>query len=210
MKNISHWKARYVCNRVIRYYHEKRIQSCPWFAIGAIRFLEKWLKQTDMCLEYGAGRSTVWLASRVGHIITIESNRTWYEKVKAAISVYSNVEIALLESNDNVVPGSCVGWDYVNKVKEFPLGMLDVIVNDGYARPHVGVQCLPLLKRGGIMVWDDWAHTFPTETHIPGALRADSIIKDETLLQFWEVVKEWRLVGFDDGTHSTAILFKPS
>ena len=163
-----------------------------------------------MCLEYGAGRSTAWLASRVGCIITVESNRTWYEKVKAAISIYSNAEIYLFESNDDMVPGSRVSWDYVYKTKEFPPEMFDVIVNDGYARSHVGVQALPLLKRGGIMVWDDWANTFPTATHIPGALPAGSIVKDKTFLEFWEVVRDWRQVEYDDGTHSTAILFKPS
>jgi SAM-dependent methyltransferase len=194
---------------MVRYCYERTIDSCPWLAIGAIHFLEKWLKKTDVCLEYGAGQSTVWLGQRVGHIISVESSRAWFDRVHSAIVGFSNIELCLFEANIDLIPGTCVSWDYVDKMKEFSPETFDIIVNDGYARNHIATQALQLLKRGGILVWDDWANIFPTVTHIPGALPSDSIVKDKLVLEFWQTVQDWRQTSFDDGTHSTAIFFKP-
>jgi hypothetical protein len=94
-------------------------------------------------------------------------------------------------------------------MNEFNPETFDFILNDGWARLYVGIRGLPLLKRGGIFVWDDWADIFPTATHIPGALPANAAVKDKLLLDFWDIVKDWRQVCFDDGVHSTAIFFKP-
>jgi len=195
---------------MIRYCFEKAHPSSPNFALGAIHFLNSWLNKTDVLLEYGSGKSTAWFAERVNHIISIEDNPLWYEKVKPQTAMYDNVELFLFEFNSNdYVRGSGVSWEYVNKMNEFAPETFSCIIDDGWARSYVGVRGLSLLKPGGIFVWDDWAGVFPTSTHIPGALPSDFLLEDRVLLDFWAKVKEWRQVWHDDGTHSTAIFFKP-
>jgi hypothetical protein len=193
-----------------RYRFEKKCPHSPNLAIGAIRFLESWLKKTDVCLEYGAGRSTTWFAQRVQKVISVEDRRFWYEKVKSESGAYQNVDLRLVEPNQNMLPGCGVAWDYVDETKEFKTETFDFILIDGRARAFVGIQALPILKKGGILCWDDWAYTFPTSSNIPGALPANGIIRDKASLEFWAMVNDWRQILFDDGVHSTAIFFKPN
>jgi hypothetical protein len=142
-------------------------------------------------------------------MISVEDRRFWFDKVKNEIASFQNVELLLIEPNQNMVPGCGVSWDYVNKTKDFKPETFDFILNDGRARAYVGIQALPLLKKGGILCWDDWAYTFPTAINIPGALAIDGTVKDKASLEFLAMVEDWRQVHFDDGVHSTAILLKP-
>jgi hypothetical protein len=210
MRKISHWTPRYLFHRVNRYRFEKKYPHSPNLAIGAIRFLESWFRKTDICLEYGAGRSTAWFAQRVHKMISVEDRRFWFEKVRSEITGYQNVELLLIEPTQNMVPGCGVSWDYVDKTKEFEPETFDFILNDGRARAYVGIQALPILKKGGILCWDDWAYTFPTSINIPGALPVDGSVRDKASLEFWAMVEDWRQILFDDGVHSTTIFFKPN
>ena len=45
----------------------------PLFSVDAIQFVERYLTKTDRVFEYGCGFSTVWLAKRVGAIISVET-----------------------------------------------------------------------------------------------------------------------------------------
>jgi hypothetical protein len=214
MKTVSHWTPRYLYHRVGRYCFEKRHPHAPNLAIGATQFLEGWLKKTDVILEYGSGRSTGWFAQRVHKIISIENNPLWYEKVRVETATRVNVELCLFESDgkdkERDVPGCGVSWGYVNKTEDFPPGTFDCIFNDGWARAYVGIRALSLLKRGGILIWDDWAWSFPSSARIPIAIPPDGVIKDKTSSEFFALVKGWRYIVFEDGVHSTAIFFKPA
>jgi hypothetical protein len=209
LKNMEHWGPRYIYYRVNRYFFEKSHPLSPNLAIGAIHFLDDWLKKTDVCLEYGAGHSTAWFAQRVGKIISIENRRRWYEEIRAETDKYPNVELLLLEPSGDMVPGCEVSWDYVNKAAEFSPETFDFVLNDGWARSYVGIRALPFLKKGGIFCWDDWAYSFPGSSHIPGVFSRNTKIKSPPLREFWSLVKDWRQTWVDDGVHSTAIFFKP-
>jgi hypothetical protein len=121
-----------------------------------------------------------------------------------------NVELYLLEANSDMVPGCRVSWDYVKKAEDFPPGTFDCILNDGFARARVGTRVLPLLKKGGILIWDDWLIPFPTSHSLPRAAVLDEALRDQRPSEFLERVGDWRRVCLDDGVHSTAIFFKPT
>jgi len=209
LKEVSHWTPRYLFHRLNRHFFERSHPRSPNLAKGAILFLDGWLKDTDICLEYGAGHSTAWFAQRVEKIISIENRRGWYEKIQGETAKYHNVQICLIEPGRDMIAGREVSWDYVSQVNEFAPETFDFILNDGWARSYVAVRALPLLKKGGIFCWDDWLEAFPEVSRISGSLSAKAEVKDPRMKEFWTLVKEWRLVCFDDGIHSTAIFFKP-
>ena len=109
---------------------------------------------------------------------------------------------------DRQVPGCGVRWDYVEKTKEYAPETFDCILNDGWARGYVGIRALPLLKKGGVLIWDDWAWAFPSSARVPLAIPCGEVIKDKTSAEFFALVKEWRHIVFEDGVHSTAIFFR--
>ena len=210
MKNISHWTFRYIIERLsVGLFKSKYPDNLPCLAVGAIQFFDGFLKKTDVMFEYGAGYSTTWFAKRVGKIISVESDEKWYNLVKTQIAKYGNAQIYLINSKENKTPLSHVSWQYVNKINEFPKGSFDLILNDGYARPLVALQAIDYLKRGGVFAWDDWGNLSPVEhSFVPGRMKSEDDVIDY-MKEFLERINDWRRAIFDDGTHTTALFFKP-
>ncbi len=210
MRKLGHWAPRYLFDRAARHWFEKSHPGSPNLSAGAIRFLEDWLRKMDAVLEYGAGQSTPWFARRVGRIVTMESKNLWYEKVRKATAGFSNVELRLFEPNHEMVPGCGVSWDYVKEAEGFSPETFDCVLNDGFARAYVGARVLPLIKKGGILVWDDWFAPFSSSGYMPRAAVRDEALRDQRPSEFLDRVETWRRVCLDDGVHSTAIFFKPT
>ena len=210
MRRLGHWTPRYFCDRAARHLFERSRPGSPNLSTGAIRFLEDWLRKTDAILEYGAGQSTPWFARRVGRIVSMESKSLWYEKVRKATAGFANVELHLYEANHEMVPGCGVSWDYVRKTEGFAPETFDGVLNDGFARAYVGPRVLPLIRKGGILVWDDWLCPFPSSGYTPRAAVVDERLREQKPSEFLEQVRDWRSLCLDDGIHSTAIFFKPS
>jgi len=210
MRSIRHWNAGYLANRLAK------ALSCrsqngrqPNLADAAIQFLDGWLTRQDVMLEYGSGHSTLWFARRVKQIISVESNPEWYNIVKVETSICDNVQVHLIDAQNNPVPIAHVSWDYVNFIKRFDKESFDLILNDGYARPLVAKLAVDYLKESGILIWDDWGHSYPIKSSVtPGVLRpGDSV--DLLVEEFVDYVSTWRTVTFDDGIHTSALFIKP-
>lgn len=210
MKRIMHWTPRYIINRLaVKLYQDTQKEPVPMLATGAIQFLDGWLTRRDRMFEYGAGFSTAWFTKRVGEIISVESDPTWYAIVRQQIASYPNVRLYLIDSTENRTPLAHVSWDYVNLIKQFPPASFDFILNDGYARPIVAMVALDYLKPGGILGWDDWGNSYPLpKTHVPYAQKTLSSVHP-MVMDFLNLIAGWRQFVFDDGTHTTAFFVKP-
>ena len=60
--------------------------SLPWFSFGAINYLARRLIGKETVYEYGGGGSTLWLASRVNRVVTIENDPDWHAKLHTALA----------------------------------------------------------------------------------------------------------------------------
>jgi hypothetical protein len=52
----------------------------PWFTYPSILFLNERLTKTMNLFEYGTGNSTLYFASRVQQVISVEHDQRWYDK----------------------------------------------------------------------------------------------------------------------------------
>ena len=127
----------------------------PWLTRQAVEMLDGRLKPSDVGLEWGAGRSTVWLARRVAHLTGIEHNDHWYKRVKKALcdKGADNVELLYvpLEEKNKGQP------EYVRVAAEQPKASLDFVLVDGRLRDQCTEVALQLLKPGGMLIIDDAA-----------------------------------------------------
>ena len=55
----------------------------PDWSPDTIAEIEKILNEDYTIFEWGTGYSTIWLAERVGQVITMEHTQKWYDKIKA-------------------------------------------------------------------------------------------------------------------------------
>ena len=208
-RRVAHWSPRYLHSRMRVEFFRRTHGNGPQVAIGAVKFLAQWLRTTDSMLEYGSGYSTAWFGKRVSRLVSVENDPVWYSHVTQQIAEQklNNVELHLLNQGP-VLAETAVGADYLSILEKCPSESFDIVLNDGWARPYVGLR-LDLVRPGGLFIWDDYAGSFPIQTHIPGALPATSVVHDPMLLKFIQQTSNWRRIIWDDGTHSTAFFFRP-
>ena len=99
MRSISHWSADYLFARTLQWLDQKTHPYDPWLTRHSINILDKYLKKSDLGIEWGSGRSTLWFANRVSRLISVEDNIVWYKTVSAQLNGagLANVEYHFLE-----------------------------------------------------------------------------------------------------------------
>jgi len=150
-------------------------EKLPWISFSAIDFIKKMVRKDMIVFEYGSGGSTLFWASRVKKIISVEHDPEWYLRMKTALELQQikNVEYILAEpvndaqfsekqfenpdhfvSSDKDYPGKNFE-DYVRKIDHYPDRFFDMIIVDGRARPSCIKYSLSKLKTNGLLIVDN-------------------------------------------------------
>ena len=86
MRTFSHWTPRYIKNRIANVYYKMTCPNQPWLTRTANEILNTYLKKSDIGLEFGSGRSTLWFAKRVAKLTSVEHNEIWVANVRAMLN----------------------------------------------------------------------------------------------------------------------------
>lgn len=119
-------------------------------------FLFSLLNEDMTVLEWGSGRSTLAIASRVRCLISIEHDRNWFDQMKDLIP--SNVNYRFVNRNrveKRGHDGSFDDYEYYIKEPGKLDTKFDLILVDGRARVECAKEALSLLKpEGSILIHD--------------------------------------------------------
>lgn len=121
----------------------------PWYTYPAIEYLSNIDFSTKSILEYGSGNSSEYWAERAKDIVSIESDKDWYEKVSSRLKF--NQTVLLKKDAD----------EYENSIKAFGR-KFDVIIIDGIRRSEctkvIGSYLNVESPEGGLVILDnsDW------------------------------------------------------
>lgn len=212
---IKHlFSPRYVYYRGKQIRFEKSDPTAPWLTATAVLLLEEWLKPTDFGLEWGSGRSTSWFASRVGKMVSVESNQAWFKIVTdklAAQGLKEKVEYHWEKTEGNVHQTDWPEDPYVRVIDAFPDQTFDFILVDGVHRLGCFKRAIAKVKPGGMIILDNANRYVPnltprgfTTVHEP---RADySSVEWGTLLG---QIAHWRKIHTTDGIWDTRFWIKP-
>jgi precorrin-6B methylase 2 len=123
----------------------------PWIARGAVRYLDGILDKTCHLLEIGSGRSTIWYAERVRSVVSIESDRDWYDRAQRMLDDggVTNVDLRLTPTEL-----------FRSEVRAFPDEVFDVVIvdaGDAVQAGRVGMtdEAMSKVRRGGLLVLDN-------------------------------------------------------
>jgi hypothetical protein len=195
------WSPSYVSHRLARAAWETTHPGRPWLTRDAVRFLERWLKASDLLVEFGSGRSTRWFAERVRRQISIESDPHWHRKVQVMLSdaQRTNVEL-LLEGGDASA--------YVGRV-DVALGSdrADAILVDGVHRDHAALWAVDHLRPDGLLMIDNANWFFPSTSKGPASIAPSGEPLNQVWAQVWKRLASWRLVWMNDGISETLFCF---
>lgn len=154
-------RPRQLAARLRYWLWERAHPGAPWFCPGAVAVLEEYLDGSMSALEFGSGRSTAWLAQRVGRLTSVEHQVGWYGEVSVQLDAkgVADTDLRLVPLDH---PESEPEWEqydpvprYVRVLDEFEDGSLDLIVVDGHYRTTCARAGLPKLKPGGLLMVDD-------------------------------------------------------
>jgi hypothetical protein len=116
-------------------------EPIPWFTQPSIDFLEPKVQPHWNVLEWGSGNSTLWWASRVASVTSIEHDPVWHRTISGQAP--ANVNITLVENP--------------HKYPEVPniAGSFDAIVIDGPERNRCAESAARVATRTGIIIFDN-------------------------------------------------------
>jgi SAM-dependent methyltransferase len=191
--------------------YQRRHPDHPWLNDTANSILASMLKPSDVGLEFGSGRSTIWFARRLAKLTSVEHDPQWYEDTSRRLRSegITNVDYRLAPR-----PARPEDWpisSYVRVADEFPKQSLDFILIDGPGdgRDACVLKVLDLLKPGGLLVVDDLHWWIPCTTGTPQSRTAEQGPASELWAQFLNLTKDWRRIWTTDRTHDTAFFIKP-
>src|SRR4051794_40547197 len=138
MRSIRHLTPRYVVNRLRWELFQRRHPDAPWVTPDAVRLLDTLLRPTDVGLELGSGRSTLWLAKRCKRLMSVEHIEDWYVRVREMIAAQgvTNVDYHLIVPTGNGIGDPCAYLDFIHALPDASLGFA---LSDGGYRdmaPH--------------------------------------------------------------------------
>lgn len=124
---------------------DKNGNPIPWLPFCVIKILEERIQADFSVFEYGSGHSTLWLSERVGQVISVEHDQSWYSHIRSSLEAKSNVTYL----SKNLSDGSYTD-EILNHKNAF-----DLIIIDGRERVTCAKNALESLKADGVILWDN-------------------------------------------------------
>ena len=138
----------------------------PWWTFPAIDAVERWIaarKGNVRVFEYGSGASTVWLARRAAHVVSVEHD-VGFAKIAAPMLALPNVELRVIEpvraGATSRAPSGRSGYEdcdfsaYVDSIAD-GAARYDLVIVDGRARVACLGRAWDCLEAGGLVVFDN-------------------------------------------------------
>lgn len=186
-RNIKHWTPRYIKNRLLLMKEDFLYPEWPMLTKDAILWLDKHLTKDMVGVEFGGGRSTLWLAKRLRWLYSVEHDPKWVRKA------------------ENV--GSVLTQDFARVATSLAAGEISFALVDGEQRDQCALAMVDKLKSGGILVVDDIERYLPSKSKTFGA--SPTRYASKLWANFYVQVVDWKCIWTTNGIRDTAIWIKP-
>lgn len=210
MRSVKHWTPSYILARAREVIHQRQNPDLPWLTQGANQFLSGYIRPSDVGLEFGSGRSTLWFAARASKLVSVEHDRDWYEKVSASLMQkrLANVDYRYLagDLDDFLVMERAIQAI----TNQFEASHFDFVLVDGVCRDICAREAIRLIRPGGILVIDNVNRHLPSNSVSPNSRSIEMGPDGEVWAGIAETLKSWRCLWTSSGVTDTAIYFKPT
>jgi predicted O-methyltransferase YrrM len=206
---LRHLTPRYVYNRARQLQYERAHAEDPWLTPAAIALLGSLLRRADTGAEFGSGRSTIWFATRVAALTSVEHDERWYRAVAAKLKDrgLGNVDYKLVPGDQPLERGG--DSRYARTALAFPDDSLDFALIDGHYRDYTAKFVLPKIKPGGVLIIDNANLCLPCQSKSPNSRTALLGPATAAWAEVWEELAGWRSIWTSSGVWDTAIFMKP-
>ena len=205
-----HLTPRYVFNRLQQLADLRRRPDAPWLTRQANEMLASLILPTDVGLEFGSGRSTVWLARRACRLTSVEHHPAWHAAVSRQLADQNIANVEYLYREQDVDEENAAQSGYVRVADGMQAESIDFALVDGIYRVDFATAVIPRLAPGGLLILDDAQRYVPSDSSSPGARSRQDGPASRKWSAFLEAVHGWRTIWTSSGVSDTAIWFKPA
>jgi len=182
----------------------------PWLTRNANLALASLLRPTDVGLEFGSGRSTLWFAARLKHLTSVEHHEEWHSRVAAMLKDRGteNVTYELRRAGKDESAG--LDDPYAGVALRFADDSLDFVLVDGAQRSLCAAAAIPKVCPGGLFVIDNVNWYLPSRSQSPNSRSPEAGPQAGVWETVHKTLESWRVLWTTNGVSDTAIFFKPS
>jgi predicted O-methyltransferase YrrM len=205
-----HLTPRYVLNKLRYLANLRRDPDAPWLTRQANEMLASLILPTDVGLEFGSGRSTVWLARRAHRLTSVEHDQTWHAAVSRQLAENDITNVEYLFRARDADDENADRSGYVRVVDALSEESIDFALVDGVYRVDCVHAVLDRLAPGGLLILDDAQRYLPSNSFSPEARRHHQGAASPKWSAFLEAVQGWRTIWTSSGVSDTVLWFKPA
>jgi predicted O-methyltransferase YrrM len=180
----------------------------PWLTRQANDILSTFLKASDIGLEFGCGRSTLWFAKHTKHLTSVEHDCGWHARVVRMTELQGlrNVDCYLIPSDARDADGA--DSDYVRIVDRFESNSVDYVLVDGIHRAPCALAATRVVRPGGILIIDNADRFLPHDSRSPNARTIAQGPAGPLWSSLAEQLSTWRCIWTTSGVCDTALFIK--
>ncbi|MGX7672161.1 class I SAM-dependent methyltransferase [Plantactinospora sp. DSM 117369] len=209
MRSFGHWTPRYFLDRTRELRYSRSHPDAPWLTPQATQILSTMLRPSDQGVEFGSGRSTLWLSQRVRHLTSVEHDDVWHGTVSARLKAQGVHNVDHLFAAPDVPFDRGAESEYVRTLLRFDDSSLDFALVDGIYRDACAQLSLGKLRPGGLLIVDNVERFLPSLSRSPGARRPAQGPASQVWAEVARAVGQWRHIWTCSGVWDTAIFIKP-
>lgn len=142
----------------------------PWLPFQFTAWIDNYVTRDMNVFEFGSGGSTIYLAQRVKHLITVEHDRAWHAMLSKELEKrhVNNVQYLLREPEPRGPDSPVEYWDnygneylnmdfrtYVTSIDEQPDHAFDLVLVDGRARKFCLEHAITKIRPNGYLLLDN-------------------------------------------------------
>lgn len=215
MNRLSIRKPVYWLAKINKFVFKNRFPDAPWLAESAVYLLDSWLRPTDVGVEWGAGRSTIWFACRVQKLMSVESKQKYHDDVKAILGENGHlgkVDLHWIPIEANVSE-TAMSHPYGDIVSALQNESLDFALVDGIRlRALCMEKVIPKIKPGGLLILDNAERFVPNRAM--GKHTVSILPRDKCPDKRWDgllkTLSDWRAIITTNGIWDTRFWIKPT
>lgn len=199
-RTFKHWTNAYIVNRLKLMVNEIKNPDLPWLTQEAVSILSSLVRQEDVGVEWGSGRSTVWFGKRMKRLISVEHDLMWFHKVSK--------ELFEQKVKNVVYSYKPVKKEYMEVASRFGKNTIDFALVDGIWRDSCALHVIEKIKVGGLLVIDNVNWYLPSASISPNSRTAAMGPATKRWSVFNRMTENWRRIWTTNGVTDTAIYIK--
>ena len=210
MRPVGHLSGRYLYDRLRLELWQRQHPDVPWLTPAAVEFLTEWICPTDVVLEWGSGRSTVWFSRYAARVVSVEHDSTWFARVASQLELDGRPVVEQILAADSPAREHYDDSAYVSAGDRLADRSVDIALVDGIFRDTCALAAAGKVRPGGLLIVDNANWYLPTVSRSPASRSLATGAGSAGWVEFLQVVESWRCYWTSSGVTDTAVYFAPS